>query len=46
MYRPLEYYEFNASVWDNFPTEANPYAPPMHEGSGIQVLYGIEPGGE
>ncbi|HEU5483911.1 MAG TPA: ABC transporter substrate-binding protein, partial [Microlunatus sp.] len=26
MYRPLEFYEFNSSNWENFPTEENPYA--------------------
>ncbi|HEV2128026.1 MAG TPA: ABC transporter substrate-binding protein [Thermomicrobiales bacterium] len=46
MYRPLEFYEFNESVWQNFPTEDNPYAPPMHQSAGIQVLYGIESAGE
>lgn len=46
MYRPLQFYEFNESVWTNFPTEENPYAPPMHYGSGIKVLYGLEPAGE
>lgn len=42
MYRPLQFYEFNESVWTNFPTEENPYAPPMHYGSGIQILYNLE----
>lgn len=46
MYRPLQFYEFNESVWQNFPTEENPYAPPMHYGSGIKILYGIEPAEE
>ncbi len=46
MYRPLQFYEFNETYWTNFPTEENPYAPPMHYGSGIQILYGIEPAGE
>ncbi|HEV2073008.1 MAG TPA: ABC transporter substrate-binding protein [Thermomicrobiales bacterium] len=46
MYRPLQFYEFNESVWTNFPTEENPYAPPMHYGSGIKILYGLEPAGE
>lgn len=45
MYRPLQFFEFNESVWTNFPTEDNPYAPPMHYGSGIKVLYGLEPAG-
>jgi peptide/nickel transport system substrate-binding protein len=46
MYRPLEFYEFNETHWTNFPTEDNPYAPPMHHSSGIQILYGIEPAGD
>ncbi|HYH11939.1 MAG TPA: ABC transporter substrate-binding protein [Thermomicrobiales bacterium] len=45
MYRPLEFYEFNESVWTGFPTEENPSAPPMHYGSGIKVLYNLEPVG-
>jgi peptide/nickel transport system substrate-binding protein len=43
MYRPLQFYEFNESAWTNFPTDENPYAPPMHYGSGIKILYGLEP---
>ena len=42
MYRPLEFYEFNESNWVNFPTEANPYAPPMWSGAGIQWLFKIK----
>ena len=42
MYRPLEFYEFNASNWENFPTEENPYAPPMWQGAGIQWLFKIK----
>ena len=36
MYRPLEFFEFNETNWTNFPTEANPYAPPMWQGAGIR----------
>jgi len=43
MYRPLEFYEFNESVWTGFATEENPVAPPMHYGSGIKVLYNLKP---
>lgn len=43
MYRPLEFYEFNETVWTGFPTAENPVAPPMHEEAGIQVLYVIQP---
>jgi peptide/nickel transport system substrate-binding protein len=42
MYRPLEFYEFNAGNWENFPTEENPYAPPMWQGAGIQWLFKIK----
>jgi peptide/nickel transport system substrate-binding protein len=42
MYRPLEFYEFNANNWENFPTEENPYAPPMWQGAGIQWLFKIK----
>ena len=42
MYRPLEFYEFNASNWENFPTEENPYAPPMWQSAGIQWLFKIK----
>lgn len=43
MYRPLEFYEFNETTWTGFPTDENPYAPPMHWGSGIKILYDITP---
>lgn len=43
MYRPLQFFEFNESTWTNFPTDENPYAPPMHYGSGIKILYKLEP---
>jgi peptide/nickel transport system substrate-binding protein len=42
MYRPLQFYEFNTSNWENFPTEENPYAPPMWGGAGIQWLFKIK----
>jgi peptide/nickel transport system substrate-binding protein len=42
MYRPLSFYEFNQSNWENFPTEENPYAPPMWGGAGIQWLFNIK----
>jgi peptide/nickel transport system substrate-binding protein len=42
MYRPLQFFEFNQSNWENFPTEENPYAPPMWQGAGIQWLYKIK----
>jgi len=42
MYRPLDFYEFSETNWTNFPTEANPYAPPMWQGAGIQWLFKIK----
>jgi peptide/nickel transport system substrate-binding protein len=42
MYRPLEFYEFNASNWTNFPTKENPYAPPMWQGAGISWIFKIK----
>lgn len=42
MYRPLEFYEFNTSNWTNFPTAANPYAPPMWQGAGIEWLFKLK----
>lgn len=43
MYRPWQFYTFNESVWTNFPTEANPYSPPMHSHTGIQIYYRLQP---
>jgi peptide/nickel transport system substrate-binding protein len=42
MYRPLEFYEFNQTVWTGFPTSENPYAPPMFTGAGVKWLYKIK----
>src|SRR4051794_40310482 len=42
MYRPLEFYEVNENNWTNFPTEENPYAPPMWQGAGIEWLFKIK----
>jgi len=42
MYRPLSFYEFNQSNWENFPTEENPYAPPMWSGAGMQWFFKIK----
>ncbi|WP_114855410.1 ABC transporter substrate-binding protein [Brachybacterium sp. YJGR34] len=41
MYRPDEFFEFNASNWANWPTEENDYAPPMFRGAGNQWLFEI-----
>ena len=42
MYRPLEFFEFSESNWTSFPSEANPYAPPMWQGAGISWLFKIK----
>jgi peptide/nickel transport system substrate-binding protein len=42
MYRPLEFYNINETNWTNFPTEENPYAPPMWQGAGIQWMFKIK----
>lgn len=43
MYRPVHFFEFNETYWTGWPTDENPYAPPTFHGSGIKMLYGIEP---
>jgi len=43
MYRPLDFYEFNQKFWTGFPTSENPWAPPMFQGAGIEILYKIKP---
>jgi peptide/nickel transport system substrate-binding protein len=45
MYRPLEFYEFNTSTWTNFPTEENPYAPPMWGNAGIAWIFKLKKAG-
>jgi peptide/nickel transport system substrate-binding protein len=42
MYRPLDFYEFNQSTWENFPTEENPYAPPMWRSAGTQWIFKLK----
>ncbi len=42
MYRPLEFYEYNESVWTGFPNADNPTAPPQQSGAGIKILYVIK----
>lgn len=43
MYRPLDFFEVNESTWTGFPTSANPSAPPMFRGDGIEWLYNLTP---
>jgi len=42
MYRPLEFYEFNQTVWTGFPDSEHPTSPPAQSGSGIKMLYGLK----
>ncbi len=42
MYRPNEFYEYNASNWTNFPDEKNPYAPPGWTGASIGWIFKIK----
>jgi peptide/nickel transport system substrate-binding protein len=41
-YRPLEFYEYNATTWTGFPNSGHAVAPPMQGGAGIKILYGIK----
>lgn len=42
MYRPDEFFEFNATNWSNFPTEENDYAPPMFRGAGNGWIFKLK----
>lgn len=42
MYRPLEFFEYNASTWTGFPNVDNPYAPPQFSGAGNAWLFKIK----
>lgn len=42
MYRPDEFYEYNASNFYNWPDEKNNYAPPMFRGAGNTWLYKLK----
>ncbi|MGV8908065.1 MAG: ABC transporter substrate-binding protein [Propionicimonas sp.] len=42
MYRPDEFYEYNASNFFNWPDEKNSYAPPMFRGAGNTWMYKIQ----
>ncbi len=43
MHRPWEFYTFNETYWEGFPTAENPYAPPQHNFAGIQIYYNLRP---
>jgi len=43
MYRPLEFFEYNQSVWTGFPNADNPVSPPQQWAAGIELLYHIKP---
>lgn len=42
MYRPDEFFEFNASNWSNWPAEDNDYAPPMFRGAGNEWIFALK----
>ena len=42
MYRPLEFYEFNTSNWEGFPTEDEPVGPAAVPGAGIEWLFKLK----
>lgn len=41
VYRPLDFFEYNESVWTGFPNAKEPTAPPTFSGAGVLWLYGI-----
>jgi peptide/nickel transport system substrate-binding protein len=43
MYRPLEFYEYNETVWTGFPNADNPVAAPMQEEAGVRIPFVIKP---
>ncbi len=43
MYRPLEFFEYNASTWTGWPDDQHPTAPPQFSGAGARWLYQIKP---
>jgi peptide/nickel transport system substrate-binding protein len=43
MYRPLEFYEYNETVWTGFPNADNSVAPPQQNQAGISLYYVISP---
>lgn len=45
MYRPTHFYQFSTKHWTNFPTEENPYAPPLNlvVAAGVNALWEIQP---
>ncbi|MBO0701983.1 MAG: twin-arginine translocation signal domain-containing protein, partial [Candidatus Dormibacteraeota bacterium] len=42
-YRPFEFYEYNETVWTNFPNSHHRWAGPQQGGIGVKLLYGIKP---
>lgn len=42
VYRPLQFFEYNETTWQGFPSEEDPYAPPQFLGAGIDWLYKIK----
>lgn len=42
MYRPLQFFEWNASTWEHWPSAKHPYAPPQFNGAGVDWLFGVK----
>jgi peptide/nickel transport system substrate-binding protein len=42
MYRPDEFWEYNATNFVNWPDEDNDYAPPMFRGAGNEWLFQVQ----
>ncbi|MDR2693025.1 MAG: ABC transporter substrate-binding protein [Chitinispirillales bacterium] len=44
-YLPEQFYEFSSKAWTNWPTSANPYAPPLLPmvGASTKILWGLQP---
>jgi len=44
-YLPEQFYEFSEKVWKNWPTSANPYAPPLLPmvGASTKILWNLQP---
>jgi peptide/nickel transport system substrate-binding protein len=43
-YLPEQFYEFSTKVWKNWPTESNPYAPPLLPwvGASTKILWNLQ----
>lgn len=43
MYRALDFFEYNETIWTGFPNEKHPTAPPTFSGAGVLWLYELSP---